>query len=398
MNTRLQALQPYPFARMNALLEGIEPPTALELIALSLGEPKHTPPQFALDYLADTQAISANLAQYPVSRGGEPLRLAISGWLAQRFAVNVDPERQILPVNGTREGLFSVAQALLSGSSDSLVMMPNPFYQIYEGAALLAGAQPVYVPNNPANGYHQDFDNITPETWARTEMVYICSPGNPTGQVMPAEQMQKLVQLALQYDFLLIADECYSEIYFDAQNPPPSLLNACIAVGNDTFKNCLIFHSLSKRSNLPGLRSGFVAGDAAALEDYFNYRTYHGCAMSPHHQHISMLAWSDEQHVQANRTLYQEKFALVESILAPHFPVQTPAGGFYHWLETPIDDTVFCQRLFAEQHVKVLPGQFLAREVQGANPGNKHVRLAWVASLGDCESAAQRLVELARGL
>ena len=390
-NRRMAHLQPYPFARLNTLINNVEANPNYEHIALSLGEPKHAPPEFIVATLADANLLTSALTQYPATRGSEPLRDAIANWVSQRFGAQLDPATQLLPVNGTREALFSFAQAILSGSDDAAVMMPNPFYQIYEGAALLAGAQPIYVANDPDAGYQQDFSHYDADLWSRTELVYICSPGNPTGQVMPQAQLEWLVRQALEYDFVIAADECYSEIYFDEESPPPSLLNAAQAVGNTDYKNCVIFHSLSKRSNLPGLRSGFVAGDADLIGPYFEYRTYHGSAMSPHHQLASTLAWQDEAHVQANRQLYREKFEQVEAILKDSFDLTQPEGGFYHWLPTPIDDTEYCRQLLAQYNVTVVPGRYLARSVDDHNPGQNHIRVAWVSQLENCAEAATRL-------
>ena len=390
-NRRFEHLQPYPFARLSSLVNNVEGNPAYEHIPLSLGEPKHAPPDFIVAALTDPEALAVDLTKYPATRGIEALRGSICQWLLNRFGAELDPETQVLPVNGTREALFSFAQALLSGDADSQVLMPNPFYQIYEGAALLGGATPVYLANDPDNGYQQDFSKITPEAWQKIELAYICSPGNPTGQVIPQAQLEELVRLALEHDFVIAADECYSEIYFDDAEPPGSLLNAALAVGNNSYKNCVVFHSLSKRSNLPGLRSGFVAGDAELMAPYFEYRTYHGSAMSPHHQNASALAWADEAHVRENRALYREKFATVETILAPVFEIRRPEGGFYHWLETPIDDTEFCRRLLAQYNVTVIPGRYLARSVNDTNPGINHVRVAWVSPLAQCSEAAERI-------
>ena len=393
MNPLLDALHQYPFERLNSLLADVIPNPQLDLIPLSLGEPKHSPPQFILDFLADQNEMVKHLATYPATKGVDALRDAICNWLGHRFNVSIDTDTQVLPVNGTREALFSIAQAVLSGHPEALVLMPNPFYQIYEGAALLGNAQPTYISNDPAKAYQQDFSEISADTWQKVELVYICSPGNPTGQVMPQEQMAELVSLSLEHDFVIASDECYSEIYFDDANPPASLLNACIAQGNTSFKNSIIFHSLSKRSNLPGLRSGFVAGDGELMRKYLLYRTYHGCAMSAHHQFASCLAWSDESHVKANRDLYREKFDIVEGILQKSFEVNSPQGGFYHWLDVQEDDTVFAKELMRAQHIKVIPGQYLARHDGDSNPGERHIRVAWVSELERCQEAAERLVQ-----
>ena len=392
-------LQAYPFAKLRELTATCTPNDKLRHIPLSLGEPKHQPPQFVIDYFSDTQQLSKDLATYPATRGSDALRQAIAAWIAGRFDVQVNPETQVLPVNGTREALFSFAQALLPLRPDQAprVLMPNPFYQIYEGAALLAGAQPYFVNNDPAQDYQQDFSQVPVEVLKNTQIVYLCSPGNPTGQIMSLAQMQTLIEMAHKYDFVIASDECYSELYFDDGAAPVSLLSASSAMGNQNHARCVVFHSLSKRSNLPGLRSGFVAGDANLMSLYFDYRTYHGCAMSAHHQAVSTLAWQDEAHVQTNRALYREKFAKVTSILAPHYPLRQPAGGFYHWLKTPMDDLAFTQQLLTQFNVTVMPGQFLGRAGQdGNNPGRGHVRIAWVAALEDCVEAANRLASFAQ--
>lgn len=406
-NDRLAHLQPYPFERLRALLKDWQHLGDLAHIPLSLGEPKHPPPRFVVEALADADALTQQLGIYPATKGNDDLRLAISEWLARRFAISVDPDQQILPVYGTREALFAVAQALLSGKPGSLVGMPNPFYQIYEGAALLAGASPLYIANLEENDYRADFSSITDAQWRAIEMVYICSPGNPTGQIMPEADMEELIDLAHLHDFIIVSDECYSELYYDDNNTPSSLLavaqRASQRKGKRPFERCLSFHSLSKRSNLPGLRSGFVAGDSELMQQYLNYRTYHGCAMSAHHQHASTLAWRDEAHVVENRRLYREKFTAVGDILSPHYDLRQPQGGFYHWLRTPIDDLSFSQRLLQEQNVTVMPGSFLGRDtpaldLPGGNPGQGHIRVAWVAAKEDCLIAARRLADFAIGL
>ena len=394
-NPNFADLQQYPFEKLRQLSGNVIANPALAHIPLSLGEPKHPPPAFVIDALSDKAQLRQYLATYPSTRGSDELRGAIAAWLQQRFAASLNSDTQILPVNGTREALFSFAQAMLSGAPASRVIMPNPFYQIYEGAALLAGATPCFVNNEPELGYQQDFSQVTDDTWRATELVYLCSPGNPTGQIISVEQQQMLIEKAHAFDFIIAADECYSELYFDDADAPVSLLAASNAMANPGYARCVVFHSLSKRSNLPGLRSGFVAGDADVLAQYLQYRTYHGCALSPHHQHASTLAWQDEQHVDANRALYREKFAAVSEILAPHYDLKQPAGGFYHWLPTPIDDQAFCAKLLARQNVTVMPGTFLARDSAQGNPGRNHVRVAWVAGLDDCIAAARRLADFA---
>ena len=401
-NSKLQQLQPYPFERLRELHQDCQHKGDLKHIPLSLGEPKHAPPAFVVNALANASSLTRQLGIYPATKGSDELRQAISHWLLQRFGVSVDPAAQVLPVYGTREALFSVAQALLSGKPGSAVGMPNPFYQIYEGAAFLAGASPIYIPNIEANDYRPDFSSITAEQWRAIEMVYICSPGNPTGQIMSQSEMTQLIELAHEHDFVVMSDECYSELFFDDNVVPGSLLNAAEQVSpglaGRAFERCLIFHSLSKRSNLPGLRSGFVAGDSQLVQAYLSYRTYHGCAMSAHHQHASTLAWQDESHVAANRLLYRDKFTAVGEVLTPHYDLRQPEGGFYHWLRTPIDDLRFSQRLLEEQHITVMPGSFLGRDALTGNPGKGHVRVAWVAAKEDCLLAARRLADFAQTL
>jgi len=391
MNPSLERLQPYPFEKLAALLRGVEPPRDLQPIALSIGEPRHPTPTLISDALI---AHLHTLSVYPSTRGMPALREGIARWLQNRFALGhqgIDPVRQILPVNGTREALFAFAQAVVDRARDPLVLMPNPFYQIYEGAALLAGAEPGYLPCLPENGYQPDFEAVDPAVWRRCQLLYICSPGNPTGAVLGQAALARLIELAHRHDFVIASDECYSELYLDESAPPPGLLQAAASMGNDGFKRCLVFHSLSKRSNAPGLRSGFVAGDAGLIERFFAYRTYHGCAMPPPTQQASIAAWSDEVHVRDNRTRYREKFAAVLEILRDVLPAPVPAGGFYLWPQTPIPDTVFARRLFAEEHLTVLPGSFLSRTVQGQDPGANRLRLALVPPLDECVDAAHRI-------
>ena len=395
-NPKLELLQSYPFEKLRAALASSDYRGDLAHIALSIGEPKHPPPQFVIDALCDADAMARHLATYPATRGSDELRHAIGTWLRNRFGVTVSAEQHILPVNGTREALFAFAQAMLSGRPQSLVGMPNPFYQIYEGAALLAGAQPYYMANTAHSDYAADYDAVSDETWNAMELLYICSPGNPTGHLISDVQMQRLIERAHRHDFIIAADECYSEIYFSEQNRPSSLLAASEAMGNKEFARCVVFHSLSKRSNLPGLRSGFVAGDASIIEKFLLYRTYHGCAMGTHQQYASTLAWQDEAHVRENRALYQEKFKAVTNVLQEHYDLQQPDGGFYHWLPTPTNDLSFCQSLYAQQHITVMPGSFLGRDqAMLGNPGANHVRVAWVASMAACVEAAHRLAEFA---
>ena len=391
MNPDLTHLHPYPFEKLNQLKQLVNPPAHLEHIALSIGEPKHSAPHFVIENLiAHTHLLSG----YPLTRGSDALREAIATWLQQRFCLTtgVNPNTQILPVNGTREALFAFAQSIVDrNAKNPLVMMPNPFYQIYEGAALLAGAKPMYMNCTEDNGFLPDLDLVTEDQWRDCQLIYICTPGNPTGAVMPLPYLQKLLQLAEKYDFIIASDECYSEIYFDEKNPPTGLLQAAAAMGNEEYHRCVVFHSLSKRSNLPGLRSGFVAGDAAIIKQFLLYRTYHGCAMSPAIQSASIAAWQDEHHVQQNRELYREKFAAVLEQLSGAIPVQRPDAGFYLWVKTPQSDTEFCQQLFAEQNITVLPGQYLSRSVNGFNPGADYIRMALVAPLDECRDAAKRI-------
>ena len=397
-NPNLSKLMAYPFERLNNLLAPLTPNSNFTPISLSIGEPKHQPPDFALEILSDQEKVRALLATYPSTKGTTKLRQSISTWLKSRFSLEVDYETEILPVNGTREALFSFAQAVISDKTNPIVIMPNPFYQIYEGAALLAGASTFFCSSFETNNYLQDFESIPSETWRNTELIYICSPANPTGKSLSDGQIEKLIDLAHQYDFTIASDECYSEIYSSSHNKPNSLLKISENIGNKSFEKCVIFHSLSKRSNLPGLRSGFVAGDSNLLKQYFLYRTYHGCAMAGHAQEISALAWSDESHVDENRDKYTEKFSVVEEILKDHYKLYRPEGGFYHWIKTPIDDQQFAARLIETHNVKVMPGSFLSREDNGEDPGLDHIRVAWVSEKEECIEAARRLVEFARGL
>ncbi|VAW51112.1 N-succinyl-L,L-diaminopimelate aminotransferase, type 2 [hydrothermal vent metagenome] len=390
MNSDLKKLQPYPFEKLN-VLKGDYQPTVKEHIALSIGEPKHAAPAFVL------KTISNNLNEinrYPLTKGSADLRIAIANWLTRRFKLlenTLDPEQHILPVNGTREALFSFAQCFVDRNDDALILMPNPFYQIYEGAAFLSGAEPYFYNTVKENNYLPDFDIINESIWQRCQIIYICTPGNPTGSVISKQQLIKLIKLSQQYDFIIASDECYSEIYFDENNPPTGLLEAAEECGNTAFTNCMIFHSLSKRSNLPGMRSGFVAGDARLIKTYLLYRTYHGSAMPPVHQIASIAAWNDEEHVKQNRKLYVEKFAAVIDILRPAIKVTLPDAGFYLWLNTAIDDEIFARDFFQQQNVTVLPGSYLSRENDGINPGKNHLRLALVAPIEECITAANRI-------
>ena len=390
MNRYLPNLQPYPFEKMHALFANIQPDLSKSQIAMSIGEPKHASPDFVLQVIADNLD---KLASYPATIGMIQLRTAIANWLRSRFQLHaIDPVTQVLPVNGTREALFAFAQAVVSDRADATVLSPNPFYQIYEGAALLAGAKPEFLNCTEDNNYLPDFDAVSDQQWQDCQLLYLCTPGNPTGAVMPLSEMQKLIGLAREHNFILASDECYSEIYPDEAQPPPGLLQACAAMGDEDYRNCVVFHSLSKRSNLPGLRSGFVAGDAEILKDFLKYRTYHGCAMPIHHQLASIAAWNDELHVRENRRLYREKFAAVMDVLDSHLDVKTPQAGFYLWPRTPIDDAEFAKALYGRENVTVLPGRFLAREANGINPGQDRIRMALVAPLEQCVEAADRIV------
>jgi N-succinyldiaminopimelate aminotransferase len=392
MTPNLKHLHPYPFEKLAQLKQGIIPPTNLTHIALSMGEPTHPTPHLIQGALLTHLH---GLANYPTTKGIPELRLAIAEWISRRFNIPTDainPEFQILPVNGTREALFSFAQCLIDPTVLApVVIMPNPFYQIYEGAALLAGAEPYFINTLEDSGYLPDFDSVPEEIWQRCQLIYICSPGNPTGSVMDQTSQEKLLNLAEKYDFVIASDECYSEIYDDETKPPQGLLQTAFNMGNTAFKRCVIFHSLSKRSNAPGLRSGFVAGDAELLKDYFQYRTYHGCAMPLPTQHASIQAWKDEHHVIENRRLYRAKFSAFIDILGQVCPVAKPPASFYVWLKTPISDTEFTQQLFAQQNITVLPGSYLSRDFDGINPGLNHVRIALVAPLDECIEAAQRI-------
>ena len=393
MNPDLDKLQAYPFEKLSQLKAGISAPAKLSHIALSIGEPRHAAPAFVAEILSQS---FDQLSNYPLTRGMPELRRAIAHWLEQRFklaADAMDSETMILPVNGTREALFAFAQTVVDRSQpEPLVLMPNPFYQIYEGAALLAGAQPYFLDTTEAHGFIPDFDAIDEATWQRCQLLYLCSPGNPTGAVIDIPTLQKLITLAEKHDFIIAADECYSELYFDEHTPPPGLLQAAQEMGNSDFKRCVVFHSLSKRSNLPGLRSGFVAGDAEVMAGFFKYRTYHGCAMPLTHQIASAAVWSDEIHVLENRRLYREKFAAVLEILKPVIDISQPNASFYLWLKTPMDDAEFARGLFAQQHVTVLPGSYLSRPgISGDNPGSGRVRMALVAKTIECVEAAQRI-------
>jgi N-succinyldiaminopimelate aminotransferase len=396
MNPNLALLQPYPFEKLNKLKADAKVSCELPHIALSIGEPKHESPAFVLKTMADNLD---KLANYPTTKGLPELRQAISQWACQRFSLNaLDSETQILPVNGTREAIFAFTQAMIEAKPDALVVSPNPFYQIYEGATYLAGAKPHYLPCLEENGFNPDFDAVPASVWQNTQILFICSPGNPTGAVIQLDELKKLIALSDKYDFLIASDECYSEIYIDSVEAPVGLLQACAELGRDDYKNCVVFHSLSKRSNLPGLRSGFVAGDANVLGAFFQYRTYHGSAMSIPNQLASIAAWNDEEHVKENRRQYTQKFNAVLDILSPVLDVKQSDASFYLWANTPINEEEFAQRLFAEQQVTVLPGSYLSRTIDGINPGSNRVRMALVAEVEECIEAAKRIRALVESL
>jgi N-succinyldiaminopimelate aminotransferase len=391
MNPNLEKLHPYPFQKLRDLFAGIQPQPNLGAINLSIGEPKHATPALIKSALTDNLA---GLANYPTTLGSAELRAAISEWLTRRYgipALHIDKE--IVPVNGSREALFAFAQAVVDARNNAVVVSPNPFYQIYEGAALLAGAEPYYLNTLPENGFRMDYASVPEAVWQRTQLLYVCSPGNPTGKVMNLDDWREVFALADKYGFVIASDECYSEIYFDEANPPLGALQAAHKLGRD-YTNLVMFSSLSKRSNVPGMRSGFVAGDAAILEKFLLYRTYHGCAMNPAVQAASAAAWKDEIHVQENRRLYREKFDAVLPLLKNVLDVEMPDAAFYFWARTQGSDTDFAVRLHRECNVTVLPGSFLAREAHGVNPGSGFVRIALVAPLDECLEAARRLQAL----
>jgi N-succinyldiaminopimelate aminotransferase len=397
VNPALDRLQSYPFQKLATLLAGTKPNPALKPISLHIGEPKHPTPEFIRKALADNLG---GLSNYPTTLGGEGLRVAIADWLKLRYGLaEIDPLTQIIPVNGSREALFAFAQTVIdTARSDPTVVCPNPFYQIYEGAALLAGAQPQYLNNLPSGNYSFQFNELPPRVWERTQLIYVCSPGNPTGAVMSLAEWEKLFALSDRYGFIIAADECYSEIYFEEGNAPLGALQAAQHFGRTGYPRLVAFSSLSKRSNVPGMRSGFVAGDADILKKFLLYRTYQGCAMSPPIHMASIAAWRDEQHVVENRRLYREKFDAALKILQPALGVTVPAAAFYFWAPTPISDTEFTRRLLEEQAVSVLPGSYLAREVRGVNPGSNRVRIALVATSTECLEAAQRIATFTTNL
>ncbi|WP_047218112.1 MULTISPECIES: succinyldiaminopimelate transaminase [Delftia] len=394
MNPLLSRLQPYPFERLRKLFAGVQPPAGVRPISLGIGEPRHATPPFI------EQALSADLgglAKYPATAGEPALREACAQWARQRYGIALDAAAQVLPVNGSREALFSFTQVVVDASQDGArVICPNPFYQIYEGATLLAGAQPYYAPSDAARNFAVDWDSVPADVWEKTQLIFVCSPGNPTGAVMPLAEWEKLFALSDRHGFVIASDECYSEIYFDGTAPLGGL-EAAQRLGRTDYKNLLMFTSLSKRSNVPGLRSGFVAGDAALIKAFLLYRTYHGGAMSPVVQTASMAAWADEAHVEENRRLYREKFNQVTPVLARVMDVRLPDASFYLWAGIPeslgLDDADFARELYAATGVTVLPGSYLAREANGRNPGAGRVRMALVAETAECLEAAQRIAQ-----
>jgi N-succinyldiaminopimelate aminotransferase len=394
MNFDLNKLQPYPFQKLAKLFGEVTANSTYKPISLHIGEPKHATPPFIKEALI---AGLDGLSNYPTTQGSDALRMTIANWLARRYGIPVpDFKTQILPVNGSREALFSFAQAVVDRSNHNpVVICPNPFYQIYEGAAFLAGATPYFLNTLPRDNFALNFEQLPEAVWQRTQLVYMCSPGNPNGHVMPLAEWETLFEMSDRFDFVIASDECYSEIYF-GEDKPLGALQAAQQLGRSDYKNLVIFSSLSKRSNVPGLRSGFVAGDAKLIEKFTLYRTYHGCAMNPAIQTASIAAWNDEAHVVENRRLYSEKFAKVMAILNSVLPVTKPDASFYLWVKTPLADTTFAQQLHRDYNVSVLPGSFLAREAQGVNPGANFIRVALVANLDETVEAAERIVRFCR--
>lgn len=401
MNPYLSSLQAYPFERLRQLFAGITPNAAYRPISLGIGEPRHATPELIKKAYCDAiLAPQGGLSVYPGTLGELALRTSLADWLERRYNLRLDPATQILPVNGSREALFAFAQTVLgapqpSWAEPAWVVCPNPFYQIYEGAALLGGARPYYVPSVASRNFAQDWDNVPAEVWAQTQLLFVCSPGNPTGAVMPLDEWAKLFDLSDRYGFVIASDECYSEIYF-RDEPPLGGLEAAAKLGRYDFKNLVAFTSLSKRSNVPGMRSGFCAGDAKLIQSFLLYRTYHGSAMSTVVQAASIAAWNDEQHVIANRNLYRSKFAQVTPLLADVLDVALPDAGFYLWAGVKGSDVDFARELYANYNVTVLPGSYLAREAQGLNPGAGRIRMALVAETAKCVEAAQRIVQFVK--
>jgi N-succinyldiaminopimelate aminotransferase len=391
MNPRLERLHAYPFERLARLTAGVTPPGRLEPIAMSIGEPRHAPPPMVLEAL---RANAHRLDTYPSTAGLPELRAACAAWLERRNGLSagrIDPDTMVLPVNGTREALFAFLQAAIDARGEALVAMPNPFYQIYEGGALLAGASPYLLETTAANGYTPELEAVPETIWRRCQVLILCSPGNPTGKVLDRAFLQRALRLAEQHDFIIAADECYADIYLDEHRPPPGLLAAAAAAGRERFERCIVFHSLSKRSSVPGLRSGFVCGDPGIMSRFLLYRTYHGCAMPVPTQLASSSAWRDDAHAAVNRRLYQEKFARVIEILSPVLPVEEPDGAFYLWTAVGDDDERFTRELYATEAVLVLPGSYLGRHGAHGNPGAGRVRISLVPNVAQCVEAAERI-------
>ncbi len=396
MNPLLSRLQPYPFERLRQLFSTVTPNPAFSAISLGMGEPKHPTPAFLQQAMVDAiTSRPSGLAAYPATAGEPKLREAFTRWLHTRYQLDVSPATQVLPVNGSREALFALAQTLLEPSPDAVVVCPNPFYQIYEGAALLSGAQPYFVASDPKRNFAQDWDSVPEAVWARTQLLFVCSPGNPTGAVMPLSEWGKLFALSDRHGFVIASDECYSEIYF-RDEPPLGGMEAAAKLGRSDFKNLISLTSLSKRSNVPGMRSGFVAGDAALIKQFLLYRTYHGSAMSPVVQSASIAAWNDEAHVVENRRMYRDKFAQVTPILTNVLDVALPDAAFYLWAGVRGSDTDFARDLLAQYNVTVLPGSYLARDAHGSNPGAGRIRMALVAETAECVEAARRIAEFVK--
>jgi len=399
VNPLLDKLQPYPFEKLRQLFSGITPNSDFKPISLGIGEPKHPTPEFIQKTVADNLG---GLASYPTTAGSNALRATIANWLERRYALpKFDPGTQILPVNGSREALFALAQTIINPVPGALIMCPNPFYQIYEGAAYLAGATPYFVNSDPARNFAPDYKNVPAEVWPRVQLLYLCSPGNPTGAVLSLQDWKELFDLSDRYGFVIAADECYSEIYFKTAAPLGGL-EAAHKLGRTNYPRLIAFSSLSKRSNVPGMRSGFVAGDADIIKKFLLYRTYHGSAMSPAIQNASIVAWNDEQHVIENRAKYIAKFKQVTPLLQEVLDVQLPDAGFYLWAKVDkriaLWDTEYAKRLYAEYNVTVLPGSYLAREAHGINPGQNRIRMALVAEVDECLEAARRIVAFTQNL
>ncbi len=398
MNPLLAQLQPYPFEKLRQLFAGVTPNPAFTPISLGIGEPKHPTPPFIRQALADNLD---GLATYPTTAGSDALRQALCGWLERRYGLPaLNPSTDVLPVNGSREALFALAQAVIDPAARAVVVCPNPFYQIYEGAALLAGAEPFFANSDPARNFAPDFSAVPADIWARVQLLYICTPGNPTGAVLTLDDWKELFALSDKHGFVIASDECYSEIY-GGQHKPLGALEAAHKLGR-SYERLIAFSSLSKRSNVPGMRSGFVAGDAAILKQFLLYRTYHGSAMSPSVQAASIVAWNDETHVEENRAKYIRKFSQLTPLLSEVLDVALPDAGFYLWARVDklaaISDTEFARRLYAEYNVTVLPGSYVARDAHGVNPGANRIRMALVAEVDECLEAAQRIVEFTRKL